>query len=119
MRYSRDGWSIEAAIAKGRTLPSWYLDRPDEQDGDQFYLSAFWDLSTCRQNGWSPGPIPWNHIRDYAEYAGLDRDNGFRFAAIIRRMDAYYLDALRAQSSVGQGGRASLPWNRDQDGDSG
>lgn len=55
-------------------------------------MSAFWDLSTCRSNGFSVGLIPWNRVREYAEFAGLDRDNAFTFTAIIRRLDEAYLE---------------------------
>jgi hypothetical protein len=97
VRYARDGWSVEAGRLKGREPPKWYLEEPPREIFDDFYLAAFWSLSTCRPMGFSPGPIPWNHIRDYAEYAGLDRENTFAFEAIIRAMDGAYLDRLAEQ----------------------
>ncbi len=101
MRYDRDGWSIEQGFAKGRytaeTAPQWYRDEPPEIEGDEFYLCAFWDLSTCRPSGFGASPIPWNHIRDYAEFAGLDRVNALAFSLIIRKMDGAYLDHAKAE----------------------
>lgn len=57
-------------------------------------MSAFWSLSSCRQVGFSPGPIGWNHIRDYAEFVGLDRENSYALEAVIRAMDNAYLEHL-------------------------
>jgi hypothetical protein len=51
------------------------------------------------------GPIPWNQIRDYAEWSGLERDVAFAFATIIRKLDAYYLDAVARQQEI-EAGRA-------------
>lgn len=82
---------MEQGIEKGRKPPEWFLDCPESLPTDEFYLSAFWDLSTCRGMGMSIGPIPWHHIRDYADFAGLDPENGFAFASVIRRLDAAYL----------------------------
>lgn len=81
-------------LEKGRAAPEWFLDCPESMPTDEFYLSAFWDLSTCRGMGLSMGPIPWHHIRDYAEFAGLDPENGFAFCTIIRRLDAAYLQHM-------------------------
>ena len=79
-------------LAKGREPPDWYKAEPPRSPVDDFYMSAFWSLSTCRQMGFSPGPIPWNHVKEYAEYAGLDRENAFALEVIIRAMDEAYLD---------------------------
>lgn len=73
------------------------------QPGDEFYLSAFWDLCTERSIGMSVGPIPWNRIREYSEFAGLDRPNAFAFAAIIRKLDATYLEHLRGDQAQAAG----------------
>lgn len=106
---------MQVAIGKGRKPPRWFTDVPDAGPMDEFYLSAFWDLSTTRGIGFAPGPIPWNRIRDYAEYVGLDKDVGFAFAAVIRRLDVHYLDVLASQSagSTGEGGKSSLPWENE------
>jgi hypothetical protein len=70
-------------------------------------MAAFWDLSTCRAGGLSVGPIPWHHIRDYAEFAGLDTENAFAFAAIIRRLDLTYLQYVESEQGKSAGGGAS------------
>lgn len=96
----REGWTVTTRLAKGQKPPQWYSEQPEIGPLDEFYLSAFWDLSTTRGIGMTCGPIPWNHIRDYAEYAGLERDVGFAFAAIMRQLDAYYLSDMARQQEL-------------------
>jgi len=57
----------------------------------------------------SVGPIPWNQIRDYADFAGLDRENGFAFCSIMRKLDAAYLGYLQGeqQRHADQAGKAA------------
>lgn len=61
-------------------------------DTDEFYMRAFWDLSTCRQMGMSIGAIPWNFIRDYGNTKGLDEENLEAFLEIILTMDRVFLE---------------------------
>lgn len=92
MRLSRDGFSVDAAIAKGRELPEWYLDAPELPPGAEIFFEHFYDLTTCRSFSQGPGPIPWLAIAQYAEhwgYAGAARDVLFR---VIRDMDNAYLE---------------------------
>ena len=91
MRCERDGFSIDAALDKGRDLPDWFLEEPPLLPGDQFYLDAFWDLSTCRPVGMSEGPIPWTSIVEYWRMSGLDDDTMELFVGVIRAMDAEYM----------------------------
>ena len=72
-------------------MPEWYLEEPQLLPGDQFYLSAFHELSTTRATGFSIGPIPWDKIVDYAELAGLDEDLRVDFQQVIRVLDNAYL----------------------------
>lgn len=95
LRYSRDGFSIEAAIAKNRPLPDWYLDRPKMLPGDDFYLDAFWKLNTTRMIGMDLGPIPWDKCVLYATYMKLDNDIFEHFIGIIMSLDVAYLDWYR------------------------
>lgn len=55
-------------------------------------MRAFWDLSTCRNNGFGLGAIPWTAIRDYAGVYQLDEENTEAFCLIIREMDQVYLE---------------------------
>jgi hypothetical protein len=59
---------------------------------EEFYLSAFHDLDTCRGQGWGPGPIPWDKIRDYAQHEGLEPDIARLFCRVIAEMDRGYVE---------------------------
>jgi hypothetical protein len=65
--------------------------------GDIFYISAFYDLSTCREIGMALGPIPWDKIYIYSHHKGLDEDLIDPFIQIIREMDAGYLNWNKKQ----------------------
>ena len=95
LRYEDKGFSIEAGLKKGRApgkWSEWYFDKPELLDGEGFYLEAFGELSTTRQFGMGPGPIPWNWIVHYAERHDMDEVGIQQFTAIIREMDRTYLD---------------------------
>jgi hypothetical protein len=112
MRLERDGFSIDQAIAKGRALPEWFLEEPIILPGEEFYIKAFFHLSTCRHgNGMSTGPIPWNNCLEYGLLAGLDNDIIETFIEIIRVMDTIYLkwqddEAKKAQQSAKRSSKA-------------
>ena len=68
------------------------------EDGDDFYMEAFWNLHTCRQLGMSMGWIPWIAMERYATVWGLDEDNTRAFIMVIRSMDGAYLEWEHEQS---------------------
>lgn len=76
---------------KGAPLPAWYVEEPEVSDADAFYISSFWELSSCRNFGWVIGPIPWTAIISYAREAGLDSSMRPVFVAVIRELDEKYL----------------------------
>lgn len=90
----RDGVVIQAALAKGRETPPW-ANEPPKFDGDDFYLSAWSQLSTCRPAGDFVGPIPWVAIREYAKHYQLEEDVAEVFIQSIIEMDAGFLDIER------------------------
>ena len=92
---ARDGWAMEQLEAKGAPLPSWYTEEPELHQADLFYLSAFWELSSCRNFGWVIGPIPWTALNDYADFSGLDSGMRKVFVAVIRELDEIYLSWQR------------------------
>lgn len=101
MLFDKEGWRIATCVAKGKPLPDWYVDRPEGAPTDEFYMAAFADLSTERSVGMTIGRIPWSKIVKYAEFSGLDRDVGFAFVAIIRKVDeAYMADVLKDQEAA-------------------
>lgn len=72
-------------------MPDWVENEPDIYPGDDFYLHAFYELSSCRQTGDSPGPIPWTCVTQYADRRELDWDISLYFERVIRTMDNAYL----------------------------
>jgi hypothetical protein len=92
LNYSEKEFSIQAQAAKGRPFPDWVVNEPPLFPGDDFYLSAFYHLSTCRIPGeYLPGPIPWDKTYYYGVISGLDEDNLELFIYVIREMDSEYL----------------------------
>ena len=86
-------------------MPKWYEDLPqDAQPILGFYIAAFWELSTSRQLGQMPGPIPVREIRRSArEDYLLTKRNAWRFEALIRVLDGVFLaDLSRSVSPQAQ-----------------
>jgi hypothetical protein len=77
-------------LRKGRELPQWYLNEPPIGPLDDFYINAFWELSTTRR--YEMGYIPWDIIQQYALLFGLDEFNTKLFTLIIRAMDSKILE---------------------------
>lgn len=59
--------------------------------GDEFYMRAFWNLSSERQFGHAIGPIPWSKIIDYGERRNLDDTMMDVFEHVLRELDEAYL----------------------------
>lgn len=92
LEYNEKEFSLQARIAKGLPLPEWVEREPPVYPGDDFILTAFYHLSSCRHFGDGiPGPIPWHRMVEYADRARLDEDNTESFIHIMREMDAGYL----------------------------
>lgn len=90
MKFAKDGFQVEAAEAKGRDLPDWFLEEPMVMENETFYLSAYYDLFTCRF--YEGGGIPWDKIKDYAEnYLELESNHIEVFIEMIYVLDAEYM----------------------------
>lgn len=99
MRYQRDSFSVEAAREKGRQLPEWYVNEPEQYPGDRFYMEAFYELHSCRSitmNG--PGPIPWRDIVDYAILQQIDPRFLDHFTTCIRALDNAFLEFVAEEN---------------------
>lgn len=73
-------------------MPAWYVDCPELLPGEEFYIIAFWDLSTERgMSGSMIGSIPWSKAREYARVHGVDPSMLDPFWRIIAVMDDAYL----------------------------
>jgi len=92
---------VNAALARGDSIPQSILEAPEVRHDLAFFWSAFHALSSCRNFGMSVGPIPWTAI---AEYAGFHNVFDFEeFEEIIRRMDSYYLDLIFSDQEKSNG----------------
>lgn len=105
----REGFTIRSAEEKNakagyeaRKLPDWYIAEPATLPGDEWYLRAFWRLSTCRQIGMGVGPIPWNCIVQYADRYGLEPAVSEMFIEVVREMDSAYLKWSNDQKADGK-----------------
>ena len=74
--------------------PAWLDEQPELLSGDEFYIEAFYELSTCRAIGMSVGPIPWRDIINFAEWVELEKGLIPMFVLTIRVMDNVYLKWL-------------------------
>lgn len=107
---ARDGWSVEQGFEKGRPPPEWWLALVDQSPEADWFVHAFWQLSSCRSYGMGYGPIPWTAIVMFAEAAELEPDFQPVFESVIREMDAAYLTwQARAQEERESARRASTP----------
>lgn len=61
-------------------------------------MRAFWDLTTERPGGMAAGLIPWSKAVQYGHHAGLDDDMINPFVAVIRAMDAKYVEWQDAEA---------------------
>jgi len=82
---------VEAALERGARLPAWADEAPELLQGDEFYISAFMELSTCRQLGFGgEGQIPWTAMMIFADRYELG-DMTDAFVEAMRALDLEYL----------------------------
>lgn len=84
MRYQRDGFSVKSGRLKGRPDPEWFVNRPPEVSGSEFFYVAFRDLGTERVDD---GPIPWTKAMAYADRKGLAPDVADAVWTVVHKMD--------------------------------
>jgi len=64
-------------------------------EGAEFYLDAFWQLSTDRpQSGFGVHPIPFRALDVYARRYGIEGENFDDLASAVRGADAAFLDVM-------------------------
>jgi hypothetical protein len=81
-----------AAYNRGRRPPKPIQDAPDLLPGLDFYLRAFYELSTCRPIGYGAvGSIPWTAIVQYGHLKGMDGEALEDLVFLVRELDAEYL----------------------------
>lgn len=80
-----------------RRPPDWFEEEPQLAPGEDFFLRAFFNLSTERQIGWASGPIPHSRVVEYGVRSGLEEATIEILVHVIRRMDQAYLEWLAEQ----------------------
>ncbi|MHA1859165.1 MAG: phage tail assembly chaperone [Candidatus Thorarchaeota archaeon] len=98
LEYSEKAFVVEAALERGLPIPSFARNEPGIYPQDMFFLSAFGELSTCRQIGMAAGPIPWRDIIEFARFSELDESLLDMFVRVIRTMDNVYLEWMRKKA---------------------
>jgi len=76
----------------GRPLPPKIAQAPVLHPGLELYWTAFHELNTCRSYGFTPGPIPFTAIMDYARAHEFSEDQTETLFHHVRVMDQAYLD---------------------------
>ena len=79
-------------------LPDWWDKQPHAVRGDDFYIEAFWELSSCRDFGMGIGPIPWHRILQYGTWKQLDHGMMILFVRVIRELDETYIKGLNEEA---------------------
>ena len=74
------------------------LDSKPSVIGWEWIIQAYFDLSTCRTIGMSPGPIPWTAVDLWAERNALSATEYEELEFFIRRMDSKYQKLVREES---------------------
>lgn len=83
---------IEQSYRLKRPIPDKIANAPELKTGHELYYVAFLELNSCRQIGFSIGPIPWTAIRDYCvehEIEGEQKDDLFD---CVQALDRAYMD---------------------------
>lgn len=82
-------------------IPDRIRDAPELMLGLQLYLGAWMDLSTCRQSGWTEGPIPWSEVEQYGRLLGLRPETIDDLHYHIRALDDTYARHQEAKRDSG------------------
>ena len=86
---------VKAFIARKQPVPSSLLEGAKVDESNRFYLTAFYDLSTCRSVGMDIGNIPWRDVILYANEKGLSGEFREFFICVIMNLDIKYLEIIR------------------------
>lgn len=73
------------------------MNRPANVRGDDFYLRAFWELSSERHFGHAIGPIPNSKVWEYGYRHGLNRGMIAVLETVIRELDEHWLEWQRTE----------------------
>lgn len=79
-------------LAEDGPVPAALANKPEIEDGLDWYLAAFWDLTHDRQMGamGGAGGIPWTAIDRYADRHEIDEFDTFK--TVLKALDGVYLE---------------------------
>ncbi len=79
-------------LAEDGPVPAALANKPEVDDGLDWYLAAFWDLTHDRQMGamGGAGGIPWTAIDRYADRHEIDDFDTFK--TVLKALDSVYLE---------------------------
>jgi hypothetical protein len=83
--------AVAGAVNKGRKV-EWLQDAPAVDDDGEFWIAAFWELSTCRQIvDAGIGPIPWTAAEEWARAEGLGPPGRRLLHYFVGELDVEYV----------------------------
>lgn len=82
---------------QGTDPPERIKNAPELEVGLSLYWLAFLDLTSCREQGYTEGPITWLTIAKYADYTGYTGDQKEDLFYLIQQMDSTYIDFQAAK----------------------
>lgn len=87
-------------LAQGAaSLPAFVADAPMPEPEAGLFWTAFWQLGTCRR--WRSAPVPWDACQLWATAHGLSEGDTADLHAIVRAIDARYLE-LQARADAAE-----------------
>jgi len=93
---------VEAKLKRNVEAPDWYLSRPDLLPGQEFYLTAFDRLTTCRPIGQGAiGRIPWTATVKYGEVYEMGYEEFLTFQYLMERLDTVYIQWVQKKADEG------------------
>ena len=84
--------------------------KPDLDDHHYIYLTAFYDLSTCRSvGGEMVGDIPFTAVVEWLRYWRINREDSEIYLEVIPRLDKIFLDHVytKRKESLDKANRGS------------
>ncbi len=82
---------IRECYVRRKAIPERIQNAPDLFMGLELTFNAFIELNTCRNTGWSAGPIPSWAIDEFADRADLNEDEIEDLHYHMRMMDGEFL----------------------------
>ncbi len=86
----------------GEPIPERIANAPTLDAGMDFFISAFFELSTERQMGFGEGPIPISAIHSYCRHYSMDDEEELEFVSCIQALDSAYLKRQNRKKPKGK-----------------